>query len=270
MALALDLPLQRVGHGTLTEADNMCRLETAVPAVNMLMRSRRTGSSSRPSAPPLSTRPLSPCRSISLLAEWNCVSPAPPPARVQVVYRASSVDAQPPAAARVHANTAAQESGKPKINPNPSAQWTSTTVLASPISAASTSTPELSSETHFESAMQSVEELRTLDECTRARDGFGAQVPARSGRPGAEPHPRRNDLVRCRYTPWLGTHLVLGVLLRPTLDSASLAPAIRRPVQNENRLNALPDAGAPQIASLVAALPGPAAAPPGYVASTQN
>jgi hypothetical protein len=38
-------------------------------------------------------------------------------------------------------------------------------VLASPISAAaSTSTPELSSETHFESAMESVKELRTPDE----------------------------------------------------------------------------------------------------------
>jgi hypothetical protein len=61
----------------------------------------------------------------------------------------------------------------------------------------------------------------------RARDGFGARVPARSGRPGAEP--RRNDLVRRRYTPWLGTRLALGVLLRPTLDSATLAPAIRRP-----------------------------------------
>ncbi|KAJ7318686.1 hypothetical protein DFH08DRAFT_891674 [Mycena albidolilacea] len=57
----------------------------------------------------------------------------------------------------------------PKINPNSSAEWASTTqkVLASPISAAaSTSTPELSSETHFESAMQSVEELRTPDECS--------------------------------------------------------------------------------------------------------
>ncbi|KAJ7755417.1 hypothetical protein B0H14DRAFT_3166415 [Mycena olivaceomarginata] len=117
MALALDLGRFRAldTEHPSTEADDLPGPETAVPA-----------------------------RSISPLAEWNYVSPAPPPLTYKSFYRATPVDAQPPAAARAS---------------------TTQKVLASPISAAaSTSTPELSSETHFESVMQSVEELRTADE----------------------------------------------------------------------------------------------------------
>ncbi|KAJ6471802.1 hypothetical protein C8R47DRAFT_1297188, partial [Mycena vitilis] len=98
-------------------------------------------------------------RSISPLAEWNYISPPPLAYTPYSERRRSTVSLEPlPESARIQLKD---------VDPNSSAEWASSTqkVLASPVSAAaSTSTPELSSETHFESAMQSVEELRTPDD----------------------------------------------------------------------------------------------------------
>ncbi|KAF7334995.1 hypothetical protein MVEN_02249700 [Mycena venus] len=110
-------------------------------------------------------------RSISPLAEWNYVSPPPVVYKPQSERRRSTLSLVPlPESVKIQL---------PGINPDSSAEWASSTqkVLASPISAAaSTSTPELSSEhTHFESAMQSMEELRTPDEHTNTTERDGAE-----------------------------------------------------------------------------------------------
>ncbi|KAJ7106937.1 hypothetical protein C8R44DRAFT_885627 [Mycena epipterygia] len=98
-------------------------------------------------------------RSISPLTEWNYISPPPLVYKPYSERRRSTVSLDPlPESAKIHLDG---------VDPNSSAEWASSTqkVLASPVSAtASTSTPELSSETHFESAMESAEELRTPDE----------------------------------------------------------------------------------------------------------
>ncbi|KAJ7494858.1 hypothetical protein B0H11DRAFT_920191 [Mycena galericulata] len=103
--------------------------------------------------------PQSSQRSISPLTEWNYISPAPLVYKSYSDRRRSTVSLEPlPESVKIHLDG---------VDPNSSAEWASSTqkVLASPISAAaSTSTPELSSETHFESAMQSAEELRTPEE----------------------------------------------------------------------------------------------------------
>ncbi|KAJ6523854.1 hypothetical protein B0H19DRAFT_1201026 [Mycena capillaripes] len=97
-------------------------------------------------------------RSISPLAEWNYISPPLLMYKPYSERRRSTVSLEPlPESVKI------QLKG---IDPNSSAEWAQSTqkVLASPVSAAaSTSTPELSSE-HFESAMQSVEDLRTPDD----------------------------------------------------------------------------------------------------------
>ncbi|KAJ6546014.1 hypothetical protein DFH09DRAFT_989881 [Mycena vulgaris] len=98
-------------------------------------------------------------RSISPLAEWNYISPPPLVYKPYSEHRRSTVSLEPlPESAKIQLDG---------VDPNSSAEWASSMqkVLASPISAAaSTSTPELSSETHFESALESAEELRTPDE----------------------------------------------------------------------------------------------------------
>ncbi|KAJ7662856.1 hypothetical protein B0H17DRAFT_1257678 [Mycena rosella] len=104
-------------------------------------------------------------RSISPLTEWNYISPPPVVYKPYSERRRSTVSLEPlPESAKIHLDG---------LDPNSSAEWASSMqmVLASPISAsASTSTPELSSETHFESAMESVEELRTPEERSEARE----------------------------------------------------------------------------------------------------
>ncbi|KAJ7452841.1 hypothetical protein FB451DRAFT_1282224 [Mycena latifolia] len=99
-------------------------------------------------------------RSISPLTEWNYISPPPVVYKPYSERRRSTVSLEPlPESVKIHLDG---------VSPNSSAEWASSMqkVLASPISAAaSTSTPELSSETHFESAMESTEELRTPEDC---------------------------------------------------------------------------------------------------------
>ncbi|KAJ7240151.1 hypothetical protein B0H12DRAFT_1221783 [Mycena haematopus] len=154
-------PLPRVGHGTPIDrgrrsawAGNGAGEDGAEEVAEDGVLFSTVRSTSIDSTPPLSQRSISP------LTEWNCVSP---PALVYKPYaeRRRSTISLLPESVRIQL---------PGINHNSSAEWansTTQTVLASPVSAAaSTSTPELSSETHFESAMQSVEELRTPDERT--------------------------------------------------------------------------------------------------------
>ncbi|KAJ7801235.1 hypothetical protein B0H14DRAFT_1680917 [Mycena olivaceomarginata] len=258
-----------------TEADDLPGLETAAPAVKTLTRSWRTGSSSRP----LYLYRLDPS---GLAGRY-------PRLRNVIICRPrrprSHTICLPSAASRRSASCRCPSSCKyscpeinPKINPNSSAEWASTTqkALASPISAtASTSTPELSSETHFESAMQSVEE-RTPDERS-------AHIEERQAE-----HEREMDLglepLHAAVDQGLGlipggmTWFDAGILpgsgrASPSVYSCdqhstpSLNPPTRpkrKPTRRASRC------GSASIASLVAALPGPAAAPPGYVVSTQN
>ncbi|KAJ7119252.1 hypothetical protein C8R43DRAFT_901117, partial [Mycena crocata] len=97
-------------------------------------------------------------RSISPLTEWNYISPPPLVYKPYSERRRSTLSLEPlPESSKIHLEG---------LDPNSSAEWASTMqkVLASPISAtASTSTPELSSET-FEDAMESLEELRTPED----------------------------------------------------------------------------------------------------------
>ncbi|KAJ7716908.1 hypothetical protein DFH07DRAFT_1013238 [Mycena maculata] len=99
-------------------------------------------------------------RSISPLTEWNYISPPPLVYKSHADRRRSTVSLEPlPEPVKIRLDG---------VELNSSAEWASSTqqVLASPVSAAaSTSTPELSSETHFESAVESVEELRTPEGC---------------------------------------------------------------------------------------------------------
>ncbi|KAJ7183784.1 hypothetical protein C8R46DRAFT_1186690 [Mycena filopes] len=113
-----------------------------------------------------SLSPLASNRSISPLAEWNYISPPllhkshpyPSSASVSERHRRSTVSLEPlPESAKIKLEG---------VDINSSAEWATSTqqVLASPVSAtASTSTPELSSETHnhYESAE---ELLRTPEE----------------------------------------------------------------------------------------------------------
>jgi hypothetical protein len=115
-------------------------------------------------------------RSISPLAEWNYISPPP------LVYTPYSARRRSTVSLGVEPLPESVKIQLKGIDPNSSAEWASSTqqVLASPISAASTSTstPELSSETEtqFESAMQSAEELqlRTPDADEHERGGEAA------------------------------------------------------------------------------------------------
>ncbi|KAF8177927.1 hypothetical protein K438DRAFT_1769769 [Mycena galopus ATCC 62051] len=157
-------PLPRVGHGTPIDrgrrsawAGNGACGEDGADEDGVLFSTVRSTS--------VDSTPQPSQRSISPLTEWNCISPPP------LVYKPSSERPRfTPGLLPLPESVRIQ---LPDINPNSSAEWASTTqqVLASPISAAaSTSTPELSSETHFESAMQSVEELRTPDERDTERE----------------------------------------------------------------------------------------------------
>ncbi|KAJ7883834.1 hypothetical protein B0H14DRAFT_1409696 [Mycena olivaceomarginata] len=104
-------------------------------------------------------------RSISPLTEWNYISPPPVVYKPYSERRRSTVSLEPlPESVKIHLYG---------VDPNSSAEWASTQkILASRVSAASTSTstPELSSETHFESAMQSAEELRTTGDADTEQD----------------------------------------------------------------------------------------------------
>ncbi|KAJ7082643.1 hypothetical protein B0H15DRAFT_932598 [Mycena belliarum] len=96
-------------------------------------------------------------RSISPLAEWNYISPP------LVVYTPYAEGRRSPSLVPLPESAKIKLDG---VDPNSSAEWAASTqqVLASPVSAAaSTSTPELSAETHVGSATASAEELRTPD-----------------------------------------------------------------------------------------------------------
>ncbi|KAJ6489007.1 hypothetical protein C8R45DRAFT_250200 [Mycena sanguinolenta] len=164
-------PLSRVGHGTPIDrgrrsawAGNHADGEDGAEDVaedGVLFSTIR--STSVDSTPRVSQRSISP------LTEWNCVSPAPLVYKPYTDRHRSTLSLLPlPDSVRIQL---------PGINHNSSAEWASSTtqkVLSSPISAAaSTSTPELSSETHFESAVQSVEELRTPDDRTNIEQQEG-------------------------------------------------------------------------------------------------
>ncbi|KAJ7914667.1 hypothetical protein B0H13DRAFT_1611277, partial [Mycena leptocephala] len=105
-------------------------------------------------------------RSISPLTEWNYISPPPVVYEPYSKRRRSTVSLEPlPEFLKIHLYG---------VDSNSSAEWASSTqkILASRVSATSTSTstPELPSETHFESAMQSAEELRTTSDADAERD----------------------------------------------------------------------------------------------------
>ncbi|KAK6987562.1 hypothetical protein R3P38DRAFT_332829 [Favolaschia claudopus] len=151
-------PVSRVGHGTPIDRGRRSAWagnaddagdEDEVAEDGVLFSTVR--SRSIDSAPPPSQRSISP------LMEWSYISPP-------LKERRHSLSLLPEITSRLEL---------PEMtHPNPAAEWATTTqrvVLASspaPVALeASTSTPELSSsethETHFESAMQSAEELCT-------------------------------------------------------------------------------------------------------------
>ncbi|KAJ7278346.1 hypothetical protein C8J57DRAFT_1176263 [Mycena rebaudengoi] len=107
-------------------------------------------------------------RSISPLTEWNYISPPPAVYTSPSERRRSTISLGPlPELVQIRIDD---------LNTDSSAEWASAMqqVLSSPTSAsASTSTPELSSETHFESAVESADELRTPGEQQQAEEADG-------------------------------------------------------------------------------------------------